>query len=479
MGFKNFNRTVPDKGVHVVWSPSSSRGGNLQIFLRIWFKITLNLAVIFSIIVVFQSCLSNSKFIKSELFNSIEPVVRVRIINTMDTVQIRFLADWHVQIDNKRSDIYHKNTIIKLTVSEGQINITHDSSMVDLKCDSLKLKSPVSGGEIEISEVPYGIGWWWAGREDRVYEGRISVYVSDYDKPEVVITLPLEDYLCGVVPYEIGGDSPLEALKAQAVAARSEAIMALTSDLYSGRHHDLTSDVECQVFSGNKKRTERSDRAVYETAGLILTNNGQPINAYYASNCGGHSELIKNVWPERPAPQTYLHAGKDSQIRSDIDLKTEDKVRKWIFAKPDVFCNPYTGIQLPNWSQKNFRWQKKFDRYALTKMISADKEFGQLINIKALKRGVSGRMIQARFVFERDSIDVTGELAIRQMWHPALRSACFVIDQEGDDFILNGAGWGHGVGMCQSGAVAQAIQGSNFNLILEHYYPATEIISIY
>ena len=104
---------------------------------------------------------------------------------------------------------------------------------------------------------------------------------------------------------------------------------------------------------------------------------------------------------------------------------------------------------------------------------------GKLLNIKTLQRGSSGRMYEARFIFERDSIHIFGELAIRQMWHPALRSACFVVDQVGNDFILNGAGWGHGVGMCQSGAVAQALTGSDFKSILEHYYQKSEILAIY
>ena len=118
---------------------------------------------------------------------------------------------------------------------------------------------------MNIKNIPFGVGWWWENKEDRTYEGEFHFYVTNENKFEIVIHLPLEEYLKGVVPYEIGGDSPLEAIKAQAVAARSEAIMALTSNLYRGEHHDLTSDVECQVFSGNKKRTEVSNRAVVET----------------------------------------------------------------------------------------------------------------------------------------------------------------------------------------------------------------------
>ena len=479
MEYKNLKRIRPAGGIYVIPSQTSSRQRNFQLFLRNSLKITLRLAAVLGIFVLFQSCFNKSNSIKSEIFYSEKPEVRVRIINTMDTLQIRFLNKWRGIFDESKSKDFYEDDVVLFSISNGLIKVSQGNSADDILCDSSKITSLEDAGEIEIKNVPYGIGWWWAGQEDRTYEGIISVYVSDQGKPEVVITLPLEDYLCGVVPYEIGGDSPFEALKAQAVAARSEAIMALTSDLYSGKHHDLTSDVECQVFSGNNKRTDRSDLAVYETAGLILANNGQPINAYYASNCGGHSELIANVWPDRPAPKTYLQAGIDGENRSHIDLSTEDKVDKWIFSKPDVFCNPNTGIQLPNWSQKNFRWQKKFNRDALTKLISGDEEMGQLLDIKPLRRGVSGRMIHARFVFENDSIDVTGELAIRQMWQPALRSACFVVDQNGDEMILNGAGWGHGVGMCQSGAVAQAINGTDFKSILTHYYQKSEIKSIY
>lgn len=123
--------------------------------------------------------------------------------------------------------------------------------------------------------------------------------------------MPIEDYLKGVVPYEIGSDSPIEALKAQAVAARTEAIVALRSELYSGEHYDLTSDVECQIFSGDHKRTVQSDLAVELTRGLILTEHGKPINAYYSSNCGGHSETIKNVWPDRPEAESYSTSQSD------------------------------------------------------------------------------------------------------------------------------------------------------------------------
>ena len=312
-----------------------------------------------------------------------------------------------------------------------------------------------------------------------IYEGKFNLYLSMNHTIEVVITLPLETYLLGVVPYEMGNDSPLESLKAQAVAARSEATMALISKLYSGPHHDLTSDVECQVFSGNLKRTFLTDRAVRETKSLILAEDRRPINAYYASNCGGHSEVIQNVWPERPNPESYNLAATDNKKRNSVELEEEHSVRKWIMSQPQVYCNPYLGIDLPPWSQKNFRWKKIMDVKNISKMIAGEDDWGNLLDIKVIERGLSGRIIKAQFIFENERLEIEGELAIRQLWKPALRSSCFFVEKDADNFILHGAGWGHGVGMCQSGAVAQAKNGKEFISMLKHYYRKAELLKLY
>lgn len=419
-------------------------------------------------------------FEKSDLFNFSEPYVRVRIVNTLDTLHIRLLNQWNSHdFNNSFTDDFKSGDSLLVTVEAGKVKVHNSISNQTIFFDSLVLKSSEPSAELEIKNVPYGTGWWWAGEETRIYEGEIFIYPGDDNKPEVVVKLPLEDYLYGVVPYEIGGDSPEEALKAQAVAARSEAVIALTSKMYSGLYHDLTSDVECQVFSGNKKRTAASDRAVDKTRGIILSEYGKPINAYYASNCGGHSELIKNVWPDRPDPESYKAALSDTEERKLLDISSEEKAREWILSEPEVFCNPNLAIELPAWSQKNFRWRREYTTESITHMIAGDRDLGSLVNIVSLKRGVSGRINLARFVFEKESMDVSGELSIRQLWHPSLRSACFVIDKEADKFILNGVGWGHGVGMCQTGAVAQAKNGKGFVSILNHYYQKAELITLY
>ncbi len=419
--------------------------------------------------VLLFSCQSpTNKIEKSDLFSHKEPKVRVRIISSSTPIEIKFLDEWNSF--NKSDSIIVFSKDDKILV-EGLNN--------EKLLDSLILTSDLARAQLEIRNVPYGVGWWWEGKENRIYEGKISIYKDENKNLEVVVELPLEEYLKGVVPYEIGGDSPLEALKAQAVAARSEAVVALTSNLYRGKHHDLTSDVECQVFSGNKKRTADSDKAVEKTRGIILSVDGKPINAYYASNCGGHSEYIKNVWPDRPEVNPYQYALSDTKERVNLDLSSQEKVREWILSQPDVFCNPNLGTALPDWSKNNFRWRKEFTTEEISTMISGEKNFGKLLDIQILKRGASGRIYSANFIFENKKIQVDGELAIRQLFKPSLRSSCFIVNIEENKFVLNGAGWGHGVGMCQSGAVAQAKMGSNFKDILNHYYRGTYFALLY
>ena len=283
----------------------------------------------------------------------------------------------------------------------------------------------------------------------------------------------------GVVPYEIGPDAPMEALRAQAVAARSEAIMALESKLYSGLHHDLTSDVECQVYSGNHRRSAKTDSAVGETAAMILMEGDEPIHAFYASNCGGYSEAIQNVWPTRHISESYASGHLDALIRTPVNLQKSWHFRLWLKQSPDVLCNPRLDSLLPAWSVKNFRWRREFQRNELTQMLSKENDYGRFKRIKVLKRGDSGRIIDAELIFQKKVLRVTGELKLRMMFKPALRSSAFIVKRRWGKVVLEGAGWGHGVGMCQTGARALANQTYSFQDILIHYYPAAEIGPVY
>ena len=355
--------------------------------------------------------------------------------------------------------------------------------------------------EFIIADVPYGINWWWGGTEDRSYDGELHVHVNSGGDLEAVLHLPMEEYLKGVIPYEIGPESPLQALKAQAVAARAEIVQTLLTGKYQGEHHDVCAEVECQVFAGNHRRTARSDSAVTLTRGEVLMFGEEVIDAYYASNCGGMSERVEKVWPWRGGPKPYLIAlpdtdrreinpgqntrgsgsGENSHAEHDsrasgrgadlIDPQTD--IVAWLDNPPESWCNPYIHTNLPGWSKANFRWERRIgdDEF--------EPEFRGLDSLEIVERGESGRLHRVRAWRGGEAQELDFELAIRQMVHPPLRSSAFTWSRVDGDWLFRGAGWGHGVGMCQSGAISQAWQGYGYDRILQHYFPGTRLERLY
>jgi len=412
-----------------------------------------------------------------------EPIIRVRIIYTLDSLNIIFNDEWALTQDKSQEEIkIHKEDSLFFSIREESILIQSDVSDFTKDYKKIILKSENSSSTLKIKNVPYGIGWWWEGKEDRIYEGEIEIYINENKKFDVIVILPLEKYLCGVVPYEIGSDAPIEALKSQVIAARSETVVAFISGKYKGSNFDLCADVECQVFAGNNKRTPITDQAVVETKGLCLFYGDEVIGAYYASNCGGMSEDVENVWPSRSGTVPYWSSHFDSgkELKYDPKHNTEE----WIMSNPDVFCNSYFHPELPEWSKKNFRWQVEMTNDELSNNLNEIKQIGALQEIKILERGNSGRIIKARFIGSKDSLDLNSELEIRKIKKPPFRSSCFIYEKTitSDSSIIynfKGAGWGHGVGMCQSGAVARAFSGQTYQQILNHYFPKTEIKSVY
>jgi peptidoglycan hydrolase-like amidase len=424
------------------------------------------------------------------------PPIRVLLVDSVTSVCITPRPAWQIRsLPGKVLRVLKEDVPTTVAVVDGEMRlisggaVVHKGGVTDdgggrIGTEPVVLESTAEGGVLGIRQVPYGVGWWWESAEDRKYEGRIEIRPGLNGKLEIVAELPLEEYLRGVVPSEIGGDSPLQALCAQAVAARSAAVLALTSPIYAGPHFDICSDVACQAFSGVTKSTTSTDEAIRATRGHVLMFEGKPVSAYYASNCGGHSEDIRNVWPDRASDRAYWDTGVfDGAGRCELDLTTDTDVRKWLDADPDVYCNPAKN-KVPEWSKKNFRWTRQVSAEELTARVALKKDIGRVREVWSIRRGVSGRLIEAEFVGEKGSLRVSPELAIRQVLDPPLKSAVFVVDAVGvqDDpkqFVIRGAGWGHGVGMCQTGAIGMANRGNDFREILGHYYPNAKIEKLY
>jgi SpoIID/LytB domain protein len=297
-----------------------------------------------------------------------------------------------------------------------------------------------------------------------------------------VLTLPLEEYLRGVVPSEIGATTPPSAQQAQAVAARSFAAVALHSKKHADQDADVCSTVHCQVHNPSKA-TKATDDAVSATRGLILTYKGKPFSAYYSAMCGGHTEDIVNVWSERMKETVYHGATcTDGPGETQLDLANESQFAKWLASDPDVYCNP-SKSKVPDWTGRNFRWTREFTAGEIESFDAKRKPIGTVTSLRTGTRGVSGRLTKMDVVGTSGTIHLNTQMEIREFFKPALRSSAFLVETGGEGnlrkFTLRGTGSGHGVGMCQTGAMGMAAAGKSFREILKHYYPRAKIESLY
>ena len=282
-------------------------------------------------------------------------------------------------------------------------------------------------------------------------------------------------------------DFPLEALKAQAVTARGFTLSKL------GKQHllapfDICDDVHCQAFSGITNSTPKTDQAVRETAGKVLMYQRQICETFYHGVCGGHTEDNENIW--QGTPRRYLRGvfdlPKDKISVSNDFLLQENNVQRWVDEFPIVNCNIY-NIELPDYleySKKYFRWEIEYTQSELSQIIreKTGHNVGEILNIIPGERGTSGRLKKIRIIGTRKSINIEKDLNIRKaLSSNYLYSSCFFVEQydNGRLFKIKGAGWGHGIGMCQTGAAVMALKGKNYTEILSHYYRGTNIHSLY
>jgi stage II sporulation protein D len=268
------------------------------------------------------------------------------------------------------------------------------------------------------------------------YRGRLFLKASG-DSLLLVNEVGLDEYLYGVLPGEVGSGWPLEALKAQAVAARTYALFRAGDT--ASKLYDLDDSTRSQVYFGRSKEARKTSQAVDETSGLILTWHGAPAETFFHANCGGHTADAAQVWGSH---LPYLSGVEDS------------------------FCD--TG--------PHFAWHSEIDHDRLLRILAkAGLKLRDFDSIEAGDRDASGRCRQV--VFKGDGPPVSmGAQAFRVALGPdLLRSTNFQASRHGDTHHFEGRGWGHGVGLCQEGAYAMAKAGYRFGEILVHYFPGTKV----
>jgi SpoIID/LytB domain protein len=304
---------------------------------------------------------------------------------------------------------------------------------------------------------------------ERRFRGEIEI-VLQAGGLWVINVVDVEDYLMGTLPAEMGKDSPMEALKAQAVASRTTALRL------RGRHRglgfDLCSAEHCQVYAGADSESPATTEAVEATRGEVLTYENQLAQAVFSAICGGHTENNEDVWPGHPVP--YLR-GKPDNPASEAPKQGPGEIEGWVNSYPQANCL----ISAPG-AFRYFRWVRVMTQEDVQKSLAPVAEVGQILRLTPLDRGVGGRVKRLE-VAGTKARTVLGPEAVIRAALGKLPSAAFVVDAYGEEgrppavFVFRGAGLGHGVGMCQMGAVGLARAGLGYREILGRYYPGCEI----
>ena len=320
----------------------------------------------------------------------------------------------------------------------------------------IALKGPIS------LQAPDGLEW-----EQGVYRGPFSIQPDAYGSWTLVEHVPIERYLNGVVPYEIGASSPEAALAAQAVLARTWAVA--NSHRFKVDGYNLCSDTQCQVYKDPSKANQKIKKAIKKTAGKILTWNKKPINTVYHATNGGVMASVDEAWSINQVP--YLRMRLDGPKRwtrkVDLPLSNEKYLKSFLFSKSEAF-----GSDHPL-----FRWERTLDSSQIYKQLYQAKKVSSTFypnKIKVVRRGTSGRVTLLE-IEGRTGSEISLKLdGIRRVLRQ-LPSTLFVVKEikEGK-WLFSGGGFGHGAGMSQSGAIELAKNGWTTKQILSHYYPKTK-----
>ncbi len=317
--------------------------------------------------------------------------------------------------------------------------------------------------------------------ETRRYWGSVYVTVGTDGKLVVVNAVAADRLLAGLVPSEIFADAPEEALAAQAIAARTELLEKIGT-----RHltdpYLLCSSQDCQVYSGAGHEHPRTTRAVERTRGMILLRDGGGlVDARYSASCGGHGESNDFIWGDPPDPS--LRASVDAPPGSPLVRRfatiTDKNIGEFLDQPAKAaWCGA------TRYGKGRYRWTKLVSTADLSRLIAAQyPEVGAVRALEPVERGSSGRIRVLRIVGANKTITVRGDLHIRRLLG-GLRSTLFMVEVVGPSraptaFKIRGAGFGHGVGMCQTGAIGMAETGKKFASILLHYYPDSHVRRLY
>jgi stage II sporulation protein D len=377
------------------------------------------------------------------------------------------------------------------------------------------------GFSFVIHDVLIGIDFHWERKEVEEFQGRLRIRLDSTAASLIVINeIAVESYLISVISSEMSAGAHPELLKAHSIIARSWLLAQLeqwkgphqTASVsakregdpkqlirwYDRENHaefDICAYDHCQRYHGITKATSRSVfESVRSTHGQVLAYDGMLCDARYSKSCGGLTESYSAAWNDEEVPYLAVsYDGESFPTGYNLPLSDETNAEAWIRNSPSSFCNTndrnILNKILPDFDRETtdfYRWRVVLKQEDLQKLLrkKIEVDFGAVLRLDPVERGRSGRIVKLRITGERETMIIGKELEIRRALSPShLYSSAFVIEagqgRPPSQFTLIGAGWGHGVGLCQIGAALMAEQGYNYRQILAHYYRRAELQTLY
>lgn len=369
-----------------------------------------------------------------------------------------------------------------------------------------------------LNDVTIGVNFHWQRTERQCFKGSLMLLCENSAITAINI-INIEEYLLSVISSEMSATSSLEFLKAHAVISRSwlvaqinkKANIAIKHDetvansdeelikWYDREDHknfDVCADDHCQRYQGiNRESTDAVRQAIDATRGEVLMYDGELCDTRFSKCCGGVYELFENCW--EPVHHDYLEARRDGVDENNFpDLTKEENAAHWIMSYPKAHCNTndkniLTQV-LNNYDQETsdfYRWKIEYTQEQISQLIKERSgiDFGQIIDLQPIARGTSGRLYKMKIVGSKRSLIIGKELEIRRTLSKShLYSSAFIVERHNisdngipQKFVLRGAGWGHGVGLCQIGAAVMGEKGYSYRQILFHYFKNATITKLY
>lgn len=417
-----------------------------------------------------------------------------------------------------QEEYVHKETGDILS-GEQRASLISDKIMFNGKrYDELFFEPFSPNAAFELKEVTIGKSFHWEQQEDQQFKGALNLIATE-EGILAINEIDVEEYLINVISSEMSATASKEFLKAHAVISRSWLLAQLEKSQfvveadplppyhpqdqqriirwYDREDHclfDVCADDHCQRYQGITRASSPAVcEAVQETSGEVLTDGTTICDARFSKCCGGVTEKFEHCW--EPVPHPYLTTIRDDKDSSLPDMNTEEEADRWIRSHPSAWCNTtdakILSQVLNNYDRETtdfFRWKIEYTQTEIKDLLfrKSGMDFGDILDFIPLKRGTSGRIEELKIAGSKHTVTVGKELEIRRwLSETHLYSSAFVVDKAEirdnipGKFILTGAGWGHGVGLCQIGAAVMSTKGIPYNEILTHYYPGTSVIKKY